>query len=122
MRDLFLIFLGGGLGSTLRYLASILLNKGHKFPLGTFAVNIIGSLLIGYVISLYFEDKTHWARLMFVVGFCGGFTTFSTFSLDTLTLIKQQDYGIATLYIVASVVLSISATYIGFVISKFIHN
>lgn len=119
MRDILLVFLGGGgLGSVLRHIIQIIVNRYSTFPLGTIVVNIVGSLIIGYIISAYSVDKSHWSRLIFVVGFCGGFTTFSSFSLDFITLIKQQLYSSAILYISLSLSLSILATYIGFILPR----
>ena len=92
------IFLGGGTGSVLRYCAQMSLHERivpYSFPWGTFAVNIIGSFLIGlfYALSARFNLSTE-VRMLLTTGLCGGFTTFSTFSNDGLMLIKQGFYGL----------------------------
>lgn len=116
MKALIYVFLGGGTGSMLRYYAQTLINKGVvcNFPLGTFTVNVVGSFLIGifYVLSerLNLSPET---RLMLTVGFCGGFTTFSTFSTESLNLFKEQLYGVFALYISASILIGIASTFAG---------
>lgn len=119
MKDVFLVFIGGGMGSVFRFLIHTFFQKISNVPIGTVIVNVIGSLIIGYIISAYSVDKSHWSKLIFVIGFCGGFTTFSTFSVDVITLIKEQSFLAATIYAFISVILSVSATFIGFLIPKF---
>ena len=83
MRQLFFVFIGGGLGSVLRYIIGRYLNQtGSGFPLGTFTANILGSLLIGIIIGLAAKNNTlsQNQTLLLATGFCGGFTTFSTFA------------------------------------------
>lgn len=118
MKDLLLVFLGGGIGSVLRYLINLGVSRYSTFPIGTIIVNVVGSLIIGYIISAYSVDKYHWSRLIFVVGFCGGFTTFSAFSLDIISMLKQQLYGSAVLYVSLSIIISLLATYIGFFLPR----
>lgn len=116
-KELICIFLGGGTGSVLRYAAQMMLHERivpYSFPWATFAVNIIGSFLIGmfYALSARFNLPAD-IRLLLTTGLCGGFTTFSTFSNDGLILLKQGLYGIFLTYIALSVVLGVAATLLG---------
>lgn len=109
MKELIYIFIGGGTGSVVRYLAQIAVNEhtaglSSPFSWGTFIVNMIGCLLIGLFYSL--SERFHLpmdARLFLTVGLCGGFTTFSTFSNDGLNLLKGEFYGTFLLYTLLSV-------------------
>ena len=88
MRNLFYIFIGGGLGSVMRFLVSNYNQKFwniYTFPMGTFAVNIVGCFLIG-IISAYFLKADNYLKFLLITGFCGGFTTFSTFSAENISL------------------------------------
>ena len=104
---------GGALGSVARYLMGIAASKafGLGFPWGTLIINIAGSFLIGAFVELFALkwDLPQEARVFLTVGICGGFTTFSTFSLDAWLMIERGELGFAGAYIVASVVLSIAA-------------
>lgn len=116
------IFLGGGTGSVLRYCVQTALHERivpHSFPWTTFAVNIIGSFLIGlfYVLSARFNLSTE-IRLLLTTGLCGGFTTFSTFSNDGLILIKQGFYGLFTVYTLLSILLGIFAALGGNILGR----
>lgn len=106
---------GGAIGASLRYLtgtASLRL-FGAGFPWGTFAVNVIGSFLMGViVVVLAQKDATRLAPFL-MTGLLGGFTTFSAFSLDVLNLYERGDYGLAALYATASVFLSLAAIVLG---------
>lgn len=113
---------GGFLGSGFRYLVQryIAIYSPVSFPFGTLIVNILGSLLIGIIYAL--GDKTNFlspeVRIFLAVGVCGGFTTFSSFSLDTFGLLKDSEYLYLSVYVIASVLLSISATIAGIWIIK----
>lgn len=105
------IFLGGGIGSILRYGVQLLLHErvvAYEFPWSTFTVNIVGSFLIGlfYALSSRFNLSDE-VRLFLTTGLCGGFTTFSTFSNDSLAMIRHGDGLMCMIYIILSVVLGI---------------
>ena len=109
MKALLLVGAGGFAGSALRYLISRLMLPwavSSGFPFSTLTVNVAGSLLIGALMGLGLSGG--WA-LLCIVGFCGGFTTFSTFSLETVTLLRAGSYLPAALYMWSSMVLSIAA-------------
>jgi len=123
MKEIVYIFLGGGLGSVSRYLLHLLINgRGPVvgFPWSTFTINILGSLLIGmfYALSARFQLSQE-TRLFLTVGLCGGFTTFSTFSNESLFLFKEGMYFTLASYIILSIVLGILAVLAGaFLINK----
>lgn len=124
MKEILYIFLGGGAGSVARYLAQIAVNEKvspllFPFPWGTFTVNMAGSLLIGLFYSLSERlNLSFEVRLFLTAGFCGGFTTFSTFSNDTLSLLKGGFYGTFALYLFISVAIGIGAVLAGSVLGK----
>ena len=110
------IALGGAAGSVLRYLFGGMVQRagGMAFPIGTLAVNVTGCLLIGILSQHFMNSQTHpEMRAALITGFCGGFTTFSAFSLETAGLMEGGEYARAAAYIVLSVVLSIVATFAG---------
>lgn len=111
------VALGGALGSVARYLVGIGSGKlfGLEFPWGTLIINVAGSFLIGVFVELFALkwDLPQTGRVFLTVGICGGFTTFSTFSLDTYVLIERGEFWPAAAYIVGSVVLSIGALVAG---------
>jgi CrcB protein len=113
---LILIALGGAAGSVLRYLLGGRVQHfaPHGFPVGTLAVNVLGCLLIGILARVFLNMQTtgEW-RALLIVGFCGGFTTFSTFSFETVGLIEGGEYARAAMYIAGSVLLCIMATFAG---------
>ena len=117
LKDLLLVGLGSGLGGMCRYLVSqLLVTTQNGFPWGTFTVNIVGSLLIGLLwgLSSRFPSLSPVLTLLFMVGFCGGFTTFSTFSREGLSLLQMQNYTLFLLYTLGSVVLGIVAVMVGY--------
>ena len=107
-------FLLVGLGGMLRLAVNMTL-KTVTIPLATFLINIVGSLVIGIVIGLAIRSSqfdTNW-RLFLATGLCGGFTTFSSFSLESLLLLQQQRYILFLLYLFLSIVFGITATWAG---------
>jgi fluoride exporter len=114
-RILLAVAAGGALGSVARYLAGVGSTKlfGLAFPWGTLMINIAGSFLIGAFVELFALkwDLPQEARVFLTVGICGGFTTFSTFSLDTYLLMQRGEWWLAAAYVAGSVVLSIGALF-----------
>ncbi len=117
-----LVFIGGGLGSLLRYGISRLFVTSCSFFNSVFLVNIFGSLLIGVVFSVLagrLENQyTNNVYIFLTAGFLGGFTTFSAFSLDFLNLINQNQTMQALLYVFATLFFSLLSVFIGFLIFK----
>lgn len=117
------IFLAGGLGCVCRYLASILLkNYSMQVPLATFSVNIIGSLILGFTAALFWR-QTHLhptIRLAIVAGFCGGLTTFSSFSWETFEMLKNGEFLLALLYTTISILTCVLAVSLGVYLSKYV--
>ena len=121
-RTLMLVGTGGFLGSISRYLASryIQENLPFAFPFGTFLVNITGCLLIGLIYGLSEKSPlltTGW-KMFLAVGFCGGFTTFSTFAGENLALLRDSAYLHFFLYTGFSVFLGIGATFLGVLLTR----
>ena len=121
-REVIAVLLGGGIGALLRFLLSRVINEAlpKNFPWGILFVNIIGCLLIGFLAAILVGKVTmspFWRAGIFI-GFLGGFTTFSSFSLDTISLLQTQAYGAATANIVASLVFSLLATAVGLCIGR----
>ena len=121
MKNFLLVFVGGGLGSGLRYLISKYLNSNlGSFPLGTFAVNIIGSLIIGLVLGYAAKENSlsHNQVLLLATGFCGGFTTFSAFAQENFQLLKTGDIMQFSIYTIGSIVVGLLAVFLGLYIAK----
>lgn len=122
VKAILIIWIGGGLGSVLRYLLQVGMNKlvTTTFPAGTFLVNITGCFIIGLLYGLadkYATLTTEW-RLFLVTGLCGGYTTFSSFSYEGISLFKQGNYIYFVLYVVLSVVTGLLSTLGGINIVK----
>lgn len=123
MNAFLLVGLGGALGSIARYGSGVLVGRiwPTTFPLATMLVNITGSLVMGLFIGWLARTTPAWqadARLFVAVGILGGFTTLSSFSLDTVVLIERGEMGQAALYVGASVVISIVALFVGLLIMR----
>jgi len=122
INNILLVGLGGGLGSIARYLCQrwTLRAFPHSFPLGTFAVNVAGCFLIGLFWGMTFrtfQSNENW-KLFLMTGICGGFTTFSAFTLEGIGLLKEQKPGLFLLYLGGSVVMGMVATYAGIKIMR----
>ena len=116
VKNLFWVAIGGAAGSVLRYLLS---NINASFPWGTFTVNILGSLLIGLLVGLVSKGMLPpEMKLLLVTGFCGGFTTFSTFANESFSMVKAGDALLAAVYVGASVAIGILAVFVGMQIGK----
>ena len=124
MNQILAIAAGGAVGSVMRYAVStgVYSMLGRNFPYGTLAVNVIGSFLMGLLFVLMVErlDMSAVWRMAVLVGFLGAFTTFSTFSIETVNLLQGGDFLRALLNIVISVVFCLVATWIGFRLGRLI--
>ncbi len=117
MRNLLLVALGGALGSAARYLCQRWVNYNwpHAFPWGTFSVNVAGCLAIGIFWGIsfrHFDNNEQW-KLFLMTGLCGGFTTFSAFTLESIGLLREQRYSIFFTYVAGSVLIGLLATLAG---------
>ena len=124
IKTILLVGLGGAIGSVFRYLTHWLTTKYFQssFPLSTFLVNVIGSLLIGLFIGYigkYFPEN-HPLKFLLIIGFCGGFTTFSSFALENYNLLQNNQQITAYLYMAGSIILTISAVGFGNYLAKYI--
>ena len=116
LKNILLVALGGAVGSVCRYIISCFSHS--SFPWGTFAVNILGSLLIGLLVGWATKGViSDGMKLLLVTGFCGGFTTFSTFANESFGMLKAGDALLAALYVGASIVVGILAVWLGLRIS-----
>lgn len=118
------VFLGGGLGSSLRYAISLFANKHFGVTYwATFVINVLGSLLLGFVVTLAINNPAlinSDFKLFLTTGIAGGFTTFSTFSYENLVLIKEGKISTSALYIFSSLVFGFLAVYCGFLLAGLI--
>lgn len=116
-----LVAIGSGLGGVLRYLVPCWIEEAKGFPLATLTANVVGSLLIGLLsgfLARHGGSSTEAIRCFAVVGFCGGFTTFSTFSNETFRLIESSQWLSAAAYVGLSVLAGLAAVFLGYVISR----
>ena len=111
-----LVFIGGGVGSVLRYsVGKFFVNTNHSIFNATLTVNILGSLLIGILFG-YFTKQNLLSQnqsILLISGFCGGFTTFSTFALENAVMLKNGDYFSFAFYTVLSIILGVLAVFLG---------
>ena len=121
MKQLFFVFIGGGIGSVLRYLISFIFkNNSYNFPWSTFIVNMIGCFLIGLIFG--YLNKNEYLKdsltSILIVGFCGGFTTFSTFASENFQLFKSEYFLTLFVYVLSSILIGIGLVLFGFWFSK----
>lgn len=122
MKQLLLVFLGGGIGSSLRYWIGKYLNSEETgIPYGTFLANIGGSLIIGIILGLALKNNSLSQNtiLFLATGFCGGFTTFSTFAYENHIFLKSGDFMSFALYTCGSFVVGFAAVFLGMWLVKF---
>lgn len=124
MLNLVSIFFGGGIGALIRYLISLNMSKYLEInlPIATFFVNIIGCFVIGFLYILFIEkiEFNSAVKLALTVGFCGGLTTFSTFSLELFEMVGNHQFFQAFTYVILSVTIGLLMTAIGAYCAKFI--
>jgi CrcB protein len=115
LKNILLVAAGGGIGAVLRY-GIYFFSKPQAFPYSTLLINIAGSFLLGMIMamSLKSESMGEGTKLFLATGICGGFTTFSTFSFENITLLQQGRYNLAFIYILASMLAGIFAAWLGF--------
>ena len=117
MLNLFAVFFGGGIGAVTRYLTGFLVLRNFHFnlPVATFLVNIIGSFIIGFLYIIFVDKQEINPALKFAltVGFCGGLTTFSTFSLEIFEMLKNAQFLHAFCYVLLSVIICVISVWIG---------
>jgi len=123
MKQLFFVFIGGGFGSILRYLLGKALNNTQTgIPIGTFAANILGSLCIGFILGFAVKNNTLTQNhtLLLATGFCGGFTTFSTFAYENHLFLKSGDFSTFAIYTILSFTFGFLAVFGGIFLTKLI--
>ena len=125
MKQVLIVFIGGGLGTVMRFLTSkILPYSGKGFPWSTFSVNMIGCLIIGVVTGYFLrnisENQSEWI-LFATLGFCGGFTTFSSFANENFLFLRDENYIIMLIYSILSVLSGILMIYLGIMLERYFH-
>lgn len=122
IKNVLLVGLGGGIGSIARYLCQrwFAMHYVHGFPWGTFSVNITGCFLIGLLWGISIKSPGNYEswQMFLMAGLCGGFTTFSAFTLESIGLVKEQKPGLFFIYVAGSVIVGLLATYAGMRITK----
>lgn len=124
LKTVLLVGSGGFIGSVARYLVSKFIQDStlSSFPNGTLFVNVLGSLILGFLVGIAIKNPSFslgW-RLILMVGFCGGFTTFSTFTSENLKLLQDGQFFFVLLYTGLSILLGFTAVYLGYVLSKLV--
>ncbi|WP_121631251.1 fluoride efflux transporter CrcB [Tropicibacter alexandrii] len=119
MTPIFQVALGGAIGASLRYMTGLMMARllGKGFPWGTLTVNIVGSFLMGVLVVVLAQTGNRFAPLL-MTGLLGGFTTFSAFSLDVVTLYERGQVALAGGYVAASVAVSIAALFAGLLLAR----
>jgi fluoride exporter len=121
MKQLLLVFIGGGFGSALRFVIGKYMNSTETgIPWGTFTANILGSLIIGIILGLAAKNDALSSNqtLLLATGFCGGFTTFSTFAYENHVFLKSGDFTSFALYTIGSFIIAFLAVFAGLFIAK----
>ncbi|WP_395045400.1 fluoride efflux transporter CrcB [Flavobacterium sp.] len=122
LKTIIFVAIGGAIGSVLRYLTSVFVNKywSNHFPLATLITNILGCLLIGIFIGVLEKNNLANSNLKWflVTGFCGGFTTFSAFGFENISLFQNNNLLLAFIYIAMSIITGLFAVWLGLFISK----
>lgn len=122
MKGILFVFLGGGVGSVLRFLLGKIGNSSVTgIPYGTFAANVLGSLLIGFLLGWASKNQglSENTMLLLATGFCGGFTTFSTFAYENHVFLKAGDFATFALYTIGSFVIGFMAVFVGIWLVKY---
>lgn len=125
MKQLLIVFVGGGMGTVMRFLIGKLLPySGKGFPWSTFCANLIGCLLIGLLTGYFLRNsgENQSSIILFAsIGFCGGFTTFSTFANENFSFIRSGDYTMLLIYSIISFSIGILMIYLGILVDKNLH-
>lgn len=122
LKNILLVGLGGAVGSIMRFYSGVIIKQFSKttLPITTLMVNVIGSLIIGILIGYFakIEHENANLKLLLITGFCGGFTTFSAFAAENISLIQSNETSTAMAYITISVIASLIAVWLGLLIVK----
>lgn len=121
LKNILLVGLGGGIGSILRYIISYFTLKYFKseLPVATFLVNIIGCFLVGVLFNtIGSQNVNSTLKLLFIIGFCGGFTTFSAFAYENVAMLQAAQYSKTLLYTLLSIITGFIAVWAGILLSK----